>query len=103
MSSPLDALQLSLSTSAGDEAATVDELAFAEKDEPIAFDESHEVHVGQASLERGELVAAALVRVRMLAPTSSLSSSAWRAGVGVALQTVSAVSWLSAGRARGAA
>jgi len=51
-----------------------------------------------------EVIAAALVRVTTLAGDAGPPPGNWPgAQIGVTLQTVSAVNWLSAGRARGAA
>ena len=59
--------------------------------------------LGEA-FDHGEVIAAALVRVTTLTPPGLLAPGSWPgARLGVTLQTVSAVNWLSAGRARGAA
>lgn len=74
------------------------EAAARAEDEGTARHRRGEVH------DHGEIVAAALVRVASLAPPGVIVPGGWPgARVGVALQTVSAVNWLSAGRARGAA
>lgn len=56
-----------------------------------------------AAHDHGEVIAAALVRVATPALAGRPVPGDGPGRLGVVLQTVSAVSWLSAGRARGAA
>ena len=85
-------------------------LSLASADETAARREQAEARrqrdeaPGAELHDTGEVIAAALVRVATRTPPGTLAPGGWPgARIGVALQTVSAVNWLSAGRARGAA
>lgn len=88
-----------------DETAARREQAAARREEEAARQRQEaSVPLGSEGHDTGEVIAAALVRVTTLAPPGALVPGGWPgARIGVALQTVSAVNWLSAGRARGAA
>lgn len=90
--------QLSLAQGPGDETAARHE------EEAARNGDDQPAHDAPSGHDHGEVIAAALVRVTTLAPPGALVPGGWPgARIGVALQTVSAVNWLSAGRARGAA